>query len=136
MKYLIDTGFLVALANTDDKFHKITIDKFNGILENDNFRLLLPEHVVTEFLSFIMYKVSKEEALSWGEEIFEHHRFEIIYSDENILHSAWIIYRDDLKKRKPLSFVDCIILASCQQVKPDELLSYDNRLNSIFKQFI
>lgn len=133
---MIDTGFLVALANADAKFHKVAVDKLNEILENDNFQLLLPEHVVTEFLSFIMYKASKEEALTWGEEIFEHKRFDIIYSDERILRSGWIIYREDLNERKPLSFVDCIILASCQQIKPDELLSYDNRLNSMFKQFV
>ena len=84
MKYFLDTGFLIALANKDDKYHNLTADRFSAITDTDDFIFVTSDHVVSEFLSFIERKVTYVEAINWGVEFFEGKLFEIIVSNEQI----------------------------------------------------
>ena len=133
MKYFLDTGFLIALANKDDKFHQLAADRYSEITDTDDFIFTTSDHVVSEFLTFIERNVTYEEAVTWGIEFFEGKLFEVIVSTEPNLVAAWNTYRNQENERKILTFVDCIILETALDTKVDELLSYDGKLKNLFK---
>ena len=132
MKYFLDTGFLIALANKDDKYHKFAADRFSEITDTDDFIFITSDHVVSEFLTFIERNVTFQEAITWGVEFFERKLFEIIVSTESNLVAAWNIYKNQENDKKILTFVDCIILETALVTRTDELLSYDGKLMNLF----
>ncbi|MHA2100706.1 MAG: type II toxin-antitoxin system VapC family toxin [Candidatus Kariarchaeaceae archaeon] len=127
---MIDTSFLVALSNEKDKFHSEALLMFKEIENDNSIRLSISDYVIDEFINITMKLYGIEEAISWGKILFEENFASIIFTNENILASAWKTFQKEIGERKPMNITDCVIAVCGSMLKCDEILTYDERLKN------
>lgn len=128
--YILDTSFLVALSNEKDKYHSDALIKFKEFENDDNLVRSISDYVIDEFISITMKFLGIDEAISWGKILFEQEFANIIFTNENILKSAWEILQKEKGERKPMNLTDCVVAICSSLLKCDEILTFDKRLKN------
>lgn len=125
MNGLLDTGFLFAVLDADDRMHNICSD---ALLREDN--PILPDIVLPELaymvLSELGYKVllSFLDSLQNGELIIEHFNQNDLKRVSEILEK----YADN-----KVDFVDCAIVAISERLNIQRILTVDHRHFRMFR---
>lgn len=128
--FILDTSFLVALSNEKDKFHKEALKKLEEIEKDNSIRLSISDYVIDEFINITMKLSGMEEAIAWGKILFEQNFASVIFTNENILASAWETFQKEIGERKPMNITDCVITVCRSMLRCDEILTYDERLKN------
>ena len=126
----IDTSFLLALANRDDKYHKKGMELFNHFKKNTNHRYLISDYVIDEFLTLVSRMVYMKLANTWGDYLFQEGWFDIHYTSSSMVKDAWKIFKKEVDERHPLSFTDCTIVAQCSIRRITDIITFDDRLKN------
>jgi len=132
--YFVDTSFIIGIYNTQDKFHKEASTILKDEVSDHEILLFTSDYVVDEFLSYTTKKIGINRAISYGEKIFENKIWNIHYSTQNLIETAWNTFKNERNERKPLNFTDCVILANAELLNVEKLLTFDNRLSNYFKK--
>jgi predicted nucleic acid-binding protein len=127
-EYFIDTSYLVALANTDDRYHQQSMESFSQFVGDENARFWISDYIVDEFLTLVARRLGMKESIEWGEHLFQERWFNLVFLSSSVIKEAWEIYQHEKEEHHPLSFTNCTIIAHCKLMKIEEILTFDDRL--------
>ena len=103
MKIFLDTSFLVAFYNEEDKNHI----KARGFMADADQSLscLISDYVFDEVLTVLLVRGGKTLSIEAGRKILEDERIDLLQIDTEIFDKAWLVYQSF--KDKQWSFTDC-----------------------------
>lgn len=130
MRYLIDTSFMVGLANPKDKYYKEANNIFEKISENGNSEVFISDYVIDEFLNIVLKGRTIQDVIDWGSILLSEEIANIAYCNQEIIKSAWKLLQGEKNERKPLNFTDCVVFVKSKLLKCNEILTFNDRLKN------
>lgn len=122
---VVDTSILIAFYNKEDDLHGRARELLASAERMEFGRLLLPEHVFDEAVTFVLSRKGKQASVQLGEWLLNS-SFELVFADERSFARAWNLFQ----KSGDLSFTDCFI-ASLAQEQNAAVLSFDSGFKRI-----
>jgi predicted nucleic acid-binding protein len=134
---LVDTNIYVAYLNNRDQNHEIAKKLAERLLLGEFGSRFTISEVFSEAATVLfnktksmdivnrVWKIIYSEDNAWGQVI-------IITKDD--IDRSWEIYKKYTTKKRPLSFVDCLLIASAQYLGIDAILSFDEEFDGILKR--
>ena len=134
---IVDTNVFVAYLNEKDKNHQRAKTIVRKILSGNFKKSYTISEVFTETATFLFKQtrridyITKAWNLIYTEEtaIVE----PIIISKEDIEY-AWAVFQKYTTQKRPLSFVDCLLIAVSQSYEIDSIASFDSEFDGILKR--
>lgn len=117
----IDTSAIFALYNVSDPHHTKALSVANIIKEGNN-RQITTNLVISEALTIISMRLSKQAAIQFGTTISSS-SYECIFITENLRNKAWEIFQK--VKNKDVSFADCTSFAVMEHLGIKQAFSFD-----------
>lgn len=118
----IDTSAYYALYKIDDKHHQIALKIARNILSSTS-KHITTNIIITECLTLISMRVSKEKSLQLGKMILES-TTQIVFIDQYYHQKAFGIFQTI--KDKNISFADCTSFAVMRYLGIKKAFSFDN----------
>lgn len=124
-RIFVDSSFLIAYHHLGDSFHnqaRCLMDDEMG--KHIPTKFFITDYVFDEFVTLVMKRISKREAIQRGETLLSDQHFEVERINSGNFNRAWKVfhhYRD-----KMWSFTDCTSYVWIQQNKPDFCLATDS----------
>ena len=126
MSVFLDTGFILALANDTDQYHKTAL-KLSELMENNEFgSVFTSDYVFDETVTLAMVRKNHLKAVEIGDFLLDS-KIEILAISQTNFDNAWKLF----KERKNLSFTDCTIIKIMDENNIKNLATFDKE----FKQF-
>lgn len=134
---LIDTNIYVAYLNKRDQNHEIARKLIGRLLLGEFGSRFTISEVFSEAATVLFsktksidivnraWKIIYSEEEAWGQVI-------IITKDD--IDRSWEIYQKYTTKKRPLSFVDCLLISSAQHLGIDSIMSFDEEFDGILKR--
>ncbi len=134
---LIDTNVFVSFLNKRDKNHQRAIELVRQALSGDFGNRYTISEVFTE-VSTVLFRKTKNMNIvkkawdlmyssdrSWGKTI-------IITKDH--IEKAWKIFQSYTTIKKPLSLVDCLLIAVARNLEIVKIISFDDEFDGILER--
>ena len=123
---LVDSSFLLAMVDRDDKHHNevIAFLKELGIAT-----LLVTSHIFDEAMTLIKSRLGSEIAVRTGQQLRLSTRFRLIHVTEGDDKAAWEIFSHYIDK--DWSYTDCSCLAVMRKLGITEVLSFDRHFDQM-----
>jgi len=129
-KALIDTNVFVALFNKSDALHTQAKTCWED-LRTKKTQLYITDFIISEVLTVLRLKTSKEAALTFGDIVLNKTKtLHILNIGKDDMRDAYKIFRDT--KVKNFSFVDVTIIALARTNKL-KIISFDKQLQKTAK---
>lgn len=130
MAVFLDTSFLLALKNKDDKNHKDAKNWMKRFLKNEFGKIYVSTFVFDELVTISMIRVNNMSFTQrLGNYIMSSSRINVINVNRNDFHETWSLFKKYGKSG--LSFTDCSILAQCKQLRCNLVATYDSHFNGL-----
>ena len=134
MAIFLDTGFILAMKNADDKNHLIALELMKRFLKNEFGVIYTSTFVFGELVTLALTRL-KNQKLSedLGKYILESPRIVLMHLNDTDFKSAWekfLIYT-----KKGLSFTDCTILVNCEKINCKNLATFDNHFKGLIAMY-
>ena len=127
MEIFLDSSFLVAFYNRNDKNH--LMDR-RFISNSDNrWSFVISDYIFDEILTVLMVRGGKFVSIEAGCKILGDNRINLLQVDKNVFQKAWLIYQGF--KDKEWSFTDCTSYVLMKNLSIDVGASFDDH----FSQF-
>ncbi len=134
---LVDTNVFVAFLNNRDKNHQRAKELVIKLLSGDYGSRYTISEVFTETATFLFKKTRRIDVVTKA--------WNLIYSEEEALvqpvvirkediDKAWIIFQKYTTQKRPLSFVDCLLISVSQTYEIDTLASFDSEFDGILNR--
>ncbi len=124
MGVFLDTGFILAFKNADDKNHDIAQNWMIRFLKNEFGEIYTSTYVFDELVTLALVRLRNEEfAKNVGEYLLNSHRIQLINLDHKDFLNSWILFQKYMKKG--LSFTDCTILTHSNRLKCNIVATFD-----------
>jgi len=131
---LVDTNLFVALLNERDKNYSKAHKIFNQLTSGLYGTRFTISEVFSETITLLFRKTKRMDIVSLG--------WDLIYGSENIWlqtlditmeirEQAWNIFQKYTTVRRPLSFVDCLLIAVAEQYEIKMIASFDSEFDGI-----
>jgi uncharacterized protein len=119
----MDTSFLIALVDEDDKLHLKSVSLFERIITK-NFSIFITDAVIIEFGNSLSKIGWRQLAYKWILQIYNSKEFfNIIKPNEKMFHESHELYGSRIDKQ--WSLCDCISFIVMKSNKISESLSFD-----------
>lgn len=124
MNIYVDTGFLYALADEDDKNHQIATKLYGEKVDNDE--LLISDYIFVETCLLLHRKLGKKVLMEfWGS--VENGVFKLAQvQDIDLKHAKQIAEK---YKDHDFSLVDCVSFAIMERCELDTALAFDKHFH-------
>lgn len=116
----IDSSFLIAFVNDDDKHHQKARKKMRKLEEP-----VISDQVFTETLDYLFAREEHRKAIEFGK-YMRKSQINILNTSEPVIDDAF-----ELFKSNEISFTDCSIVSSMKILGIEKLATFDKD----FKQF-
>jgi len=126
----IDTNVLCGLYNNKDTLHEKSKKAIISLKES---KFAISNFIFIECYTIISQRTSKERSVSFREYMLTHFLHKIFWIDRKMEDDIWRIFKSI--KDKNFSYVDASILAVMNKEKIAHLLSFDESLAKLQKQF-
>ena len=123
---LVDSGFLLAMVDRDDKHHPEVID---FLKELGRATLLVTSHIFDEAMTLIKARLGSEIAVRTGQQLRLSTLFRLVYVTERDDEAAWEIFSQYTDK--DWSYTDCSCLAVMRKLDITEVLSFDHHFDQM-----
>ncbi len=134
---LIDSNIFIAFINAKDKNHQRAKELVSDLLAGQYGSRYTISEVFSEVSTFLYSKTKQKEVVQKA--------WDLIYSTKNSLgqvfivnreniEQAWIVFQTYASTQKPLSFVDCLIIALAQRNQIDKIASFDSEFDGILER--
>ena len=126
----LDTGYLIALKNKDDKNFQIAQSWMRRFLKNEFGQIFTSTLIFSELVTLALVRLKRPDfAIDVGNYILKSKKIKIISFTDDDFKNSWKIF---LKyKEKRLSFTDCSILAQCERLNCKFLASFDKHFRGL-----
>jgi predicted nucleic acid-binding protein len=122
MKYFIDTSAFIALINKSDRFHKKAV-LCSSFLKEESLPMVTSNFVLDETYTWLVYHVSHQAAIFFGESLQGDANLKIISVDEIIEKEAWSIFKK--YKDQKFSYTDCTSFVIMKLLNLKTAFSFD-----------
>jgi predicted nucleic acid-binding protein len=122
----VDSSFLLAMVDRDDKHHPEAIDFLRGLEE---VTLLVTSHIFDEAMTLIKARLSSEVAIHTGRQLRLSTLFRLTHITEKDDEAAWEIFSQYTDK--DWSYTDCSCLAVMRKLAITEVLSFDHHFDQM-----
>ena len=130
MGVFLDTGFILAFKNVDDKNHDIAQNWMKRFLKNEFGEIYTSTYVFDELVTLALVRLRNDEfAKNIGEYLLNSIRIQIINLDQKDFLNSWDLFQKYIKKR--LSFTDCTILTLCIRLKCNIVATFDGHFDGL-----
>ena len=130
MGVFLDTGFILAFKNADDKNHDIALNWMKRFLKNEFGEIYTSTYVFDELLTLALVRLRNEEfAKNIGEYLLNSLRIQIISLNQKDFLNSWDLFQKYIKKG--LSFTDCTILAQSKRLKCNIVATFDKHFDGL-----
>lgn len=127
----VDTSFLFAYYNSEDKHHYSARDYFDNVVKSQTYPLgfLLTDYIFDELISLILVRTNnKTQAIFTGNSILNSQTLNLIYLKEETISKAWTKFCRYLDKE--WSFTDCTSMVFMEENGLQKVACFDDH----FKQ--
>jgi hypothetical protein len=137
----LDTGFYLGLCHEKDKYSersKAILEKLSngeyGLLYTSIFIISEATTLATIRSNSNLKVLTHLENLLWGDDKLA----TIFLYDLELIRETWNLFKKinciDLKKDKPMSFVDISTIILCQTHQIDKIVSFDSHFDRFFER--
>ncbi|MCE7748405.1 MAG: type II toxin-antitoxin system VapC family toxin [Candidatus Heimdallarchaeota archaeon] len=134
---LVDTNLFVALLNERDKNHTRAYEIFNQLISGEFGGRFTLSEVFSETITLLFRKTKRMDIVSLG--------WDLIYGSDNVWlqileitmedrRQAWEIFQKYTTARRPLSFVDCLLIAIAKHYEIKMIASFDAEFDGILER--
>ena len=123
---LVDSSFLLAMVDGDDKHHSETVD---FLKELGRATLLVTSHIFDEAMTLIKSRLGSEVAVRTGWQLRLSTLFRLVHIIERDDEAAWEIFSQYTDK--DWSYTDCSCLAVMRKLDITEVLSFDHHFDQM-----
>ena len=128
MGVFLDTSFLVALANADDKNHKSAQFVKARIANQELGQPYISDYIFDEFVTFLMARhVRPEKVEELGNTLLGDESIKMLKVDSAVFFSSWKLF----KKLVGLSFTDCTSIVLAKEFSVGNIVSYDSDFDKL-----
>jgi len=126
----LDTGFILAFKNVDDKNHVVALNWMKRFLKNEFGEIYTSTYVFDELVTLALVRLRNEEfAKNIGEYLLNSIRIQIINLDQKDFLNSWDLFQKYIKKG--LSFTDCTILTQSKRLKCNMVATFDKHFEGL-----
>jgi len=130
MAVFLDTGFILALKNKDDKNFAIAQSWMKRFLKNEFGQIYTSSFVFDELVTVALVRIKRPDfAISIGNYVLKSPRINIIGFTNEDFNSTWVLFQKNIEKR--LSFTDCTILVQCERLNCQFLATFDKHFKGL-----
>ena len=130
MAVFLDTGFLLALKNKDDKNFENAQSWMRRFLKNEFGQIFTSTLVFNELVTLALIRIKQPDfAINLGEYLLKSERIRIISFTDDDFNNSWKIFQKYKEKR--LSFTDCSILVQCERLNCNFLATFDKHFKGL-----
>lgn len=130
MGVFLDTGFLLALKNKDDKNFDGAQSWMKKFLKNEFGQIYTSTFVFDELVTLALVKIKRPDfAKNIGEYILKSSKINLIYFTDEDFEKSWELFQKFIEKR--LSFTDCTILVQCERLRCNFLATFDGHFKGL-----
>lgn len=120
MKLLADTSALLALFLRDDRNHEVAAQ---FVREHPEARLVMTELVLAEVVTLLRGRAGTEKAVAAAHDLLRSRRYELLFSDSEIINGALVRMARFADKR--LSLTDCASFEVMERLGIDSAFTFD-----------
>lgn len=134
---LVDTNFFIAIINQRDSYHKRANEILDKLLLGDFGERYTISDVFTETATLLFKKTKRKEIVEKAWELIYSEEFSIVQPiivNKKDIDNAWVVFQKYATEKRPLSFVDCLLIAVCQSYEIDSIVSFDSEFDGILKR--
>lgn len=117
---LVDSSFLLALVDRDDKHHAEAVDFLTNM---GTATLLVTSHIFDEAMTLLKARLGSEIAVRTGQQLRRSTLFRLVHVTQEDDEAAWEIFCQYTDK--DWSYTDCSCLAMMRKLGVNEALSFD-----------
>jgi len=126
----LDTGFILALKNKDDKNFTIAQTWMKRFLKNEFGKIYTSTFVFNELVTLALIRIKRADfAKNLGNYLLNSPRITLIGLLNEDFNKSWEYFQKYFEKR--LSFTDCSILVHCERVDCNFLATFDSHFKGL-----
>ena len=130
MGVFLDTGFILALKNKDDKNFTIAQTWMKRFLKNEFGKIYTSIFVFNEIVTLALIRIKRADfAKNLGNYLLNSPRITLIGLINEDFNKSWEYFQKFIEKR--LSFTDCSILVHCERVDCNFLATFDSHFKGL-----
>ncbi|MHA1490147.1 MAG: type II toxin-antitoxin system VapC family toxin [Promethearchaeota archaeon] len=130
MAVFLDTGFLLALKNKDDKNFKTAQSWMKRFIKNEFGQIYTSVFIFDEIMTLALVRIKRPDfAQNIGEYLLKSPRINLIGFTDEDFNKTWVLFQKYMEKR--LSFTDCSILAQCERLNCQFLATFDKHFKGL-----
>jgi len=130
MAVFLDTGFILAVKNKDDKDFQIAQSWMRRFLKNEFGEIFTSILVFNELVTLALVRIKRPDfAINQGNYILKSRKIKLISFTDDDFKISWEIFQKYKEKR--LSFTDSSILAHCKRLNCDFLATFDKHFKGL-----
>jgi len=132
MAVFLDTGFILALKNKDDKNFSIAQSWMRRFLKNEFGKIYTSMFVFNELVTSALVRIRRVDfAKNIGEYILNSPRINLVGFTDDDFAKAWGFFQKYIEKR--LSFTDCSILIQCERLNCHFIATFDKHFKGLIR---
>lgn len=124
---VLDTSFLVAYANPNDRMHDAALAVGKDIAAGRHGPALLSEYIFDEFVTLLRSRYGSRLAVREGNRLLNDHVIRVVLTNRAIIDTAWTMF----SRHSRMSFTDAIVVATAQYFGTREIASYDSDFDHV-----
>ncbi|TFG18909.1 MAG: PIN domain-containing protein [Promethearchaeota archaeon] len=126
----LDTGFILALKNKDDKNFTIAQTWMKRFLKNEFGKIYTSTFVFNELVTLALIRIKRADfAKNLGNYLLNSPRITLIGLMNEDFNKVWEYFQKYIEKR--LSFTDCSILVHCERIDCNFLATFDSHFKEL-----
>jgi predicted nucleic acid-binding protein len=130
MVVFLDTGFLLAVKNRDDKNFEIAQSWMRRFLKNEFGEIITSTLVFNELVTLALVRIKRPDfAINLGNYILKSRKIKILSLTDDDFKNSWETFKKYKEKR--LSFTDCAILTHCTRLNCNFLATFDKHFKGL-----
>ncbi len=130
MAVFLDTGFLIALKNSDDKNHKVAQSWMKRFLKKEFGLIHTSYFVFNEMVTLALIRIkNKELALDLGNFVLNSPRINVVGLTDSDFRESWKKFQKYAEKR--LSFTDCTLLVHSERLDCSLIATFDHHFDGL-----
>ena len=134
---LVDTNVFVAFLNKRDKNHQSAKDLVTKLLSGNYGSRYTISEVFTEVATFLFKKTGRMDVVSKAWNLFYSEEAALVQPliiKKEDIDEAWMIFQKYTTQKRPLSFVDCLLISVSQTYEIDSIASFDSEFDGILNR--